>query len=485
MPGAAAWKLAGGPSSGQSGPVVDSYDVLVVGAGPAGTVAALRAAELGARVAVIEAGPPGGTCVNTGCVPTRVLAKIARLMREVRTADAYGISVTEQHLDWPTTVARVRATVERVRAVKGDASRLAAAGVDLLQGRARFVSPHELDVRADDGATRRVRGESIILCVGGHSRRLPVPGAELATMPEGVLDLPELPRRVAVIGAGNTGAQLVTVFNAFGSEVILLEVAPRILAQADADVSAHVHKAFREQSVRVVVGIDAVELLEPAADGIRLAWRSNGRGCDVVADVVVMCTGWPAAIEELGLEAAGIESTGSRIPVDEYLATNVGHVYVAGDANGVAMLVQAANAEAEAAARNAVLGTTVRAPHHLLPAGGFTDPDYADVGLTEDGARERDGRCVVALVAYDELERPVIDDRPRGFLKLIADRRREHLLGAHAVGENAVEVIQAVTTAMAAGVDVATLAKVEFAYPTYSAAIGVAARRLLEVPAVH
>jgi glutathione reductase (NADPH) len=469
--------------------MIGSYDVLVVGAGPAGTAAALRAAELGAHVAVVEAGATGGTCVNSGCVPTRVLAKTARLMREVRTADAYGISVTEQRIDWSTTVARVRATVDRVRATKDDAGRFDAAGVDLLRGRARFVSPHELEVRPDDGDAgeepRRVRGEHVILCVGGHSRRLPVPGAELATMPEAVLDLPELPARVAVVGAGNTGAQLVTIFNAFGSDVTLLEVAPRILAQTDADVSEHVERAFREQGVHVETGIETVESLERADDGIRLAWSRDGERRDVVVDAVVMAAGWPAAIEDLGLDAAGVRAEQGRIPVDEYLASNVGHVYVAGDANGTAMLVQAANAEAEAAARNAVLGTTVRSPHHLLPAGGFTDPDYADVGLTEDQARERDEHCATALVAYEDLERPVIDDRPRGFLKLVADRRREYLLGAHAVGENAVEVIQAVTTAMAAGVDVATLAKVEFAYPTYSAAIGVAARRLLEVPAVR
>ncbi|WP_129337445.1 dihydrolipoyl dehydrogenase family protein [Cellulomonas endophytica] len=462
--------------------MTDLFDVLVIGAGPAGTTAALRAAELGARVGVVEAGPTGGTCVNTGCVPTRVLAKTARLMREVRTADAYGISVTEQQIDWPRTVARVRSTVERVRGAKGDLGRFTAAGVEVLHGRARFASPHELVVTADDGGTRRVRATKIILCVGGHSRRLPVPGAGLATTPEEVLDLPALPRRVAVVGAGNTGAQLVTIFNAFGSEVTLLEVAPRILAQTDADVSAHVEQAFREQGVRVETGVRTVVGLRRADDGIHLAWRRDGEDEEVVADAVIMSTGWPANIEGLGLDAAGIETGVGRIPVDEYLATNVGHVFVAGDANGTAMLVQAAHAEAEAAARNAVLGTTARAPHHLLPAGGFTDPDYADVGLTEDGARERDERCVVALVELSELERPVIDDRPRGFLKLVADRRREYLLGAHAVGENAVEVIQSVTTAMAAGVDVSTLARVEFAYPTYSAAIGVAARRLLEAP---
>lgn len=462
--------------------MTDTYDVLVLGAGPAGTSAALRAAELGARVAVAEERRTGGTCVNTGCVPTRVLAKTARLVREVRTAGMYGITVAAPTVDWPTTVARVRATVDRVLEAKSDPGRLEAAGVDLLlEGRARFVGPHEVELT---GTGRRVRADSVILCVGGHSRRLPVPGAELATLPEHVLDLPDRPRRVAIIGAGNTGAQLVTILNAFGSDVTLLEVAPRILISADAAVSADVAGAFTDQGVRVLTSVETVVSLARADDGaIDLTWRVDGAEETARFDAVIMAAGWPASVEGLGLEAAGVTVERGRIPVDEYLRTDVGHIFAAGDANGQAMLVQAAHFEAEAAARNAVLGATQRSPHHLLPSGGFTDPDYAGVGLTEEQARERDRDCLVAHVRYDSIERPIIDDRPRGFLKLVADRRRELLLGAHAVGENAVEVIQAVTTAMAAGIDVATLARVEFAYPTYSAVIGVAARQLLAQPA--
>jgi glutathione reductase (NADPH) len=157
----------------------------------------------------------------------------------------------------------------------------------------------------------------------------------------------------------------------------------------------------------------------------------------------------------------------------------VPHIFAVGDANGRDMLVQAAQFEGEAAAENAVWDGNRRTPDHLLPAGGFTDPDYAGVGLTEVEARHRDELCVVTVVPYSLLDRAVIDDRQRGFLKLITDRRRELILGAHSVGENAVEVIQSVTTAMAAGIDVATLANVRFAYPTYSAVIGLAARALL------
>ena len=193
-----------------------------------------------------------------------------------------------------------------------------------------------------------------------------------------------------------------------------------------------------------------------------------------------MATGWPADVEGLGLEAAGIETVRSAIPVDQYFRSSIPHIFAVGDANGRDMLVQAAQFEGEAAAENAVLDANRRTPHHLLPAGGFTDPDYAGVGLTEAEARARDPKCIVAVVPYSELDRAVIDDRKRGFLKLIADRRRELILGAHAVGENAIEVVQSVTTAMAAGIDVATLAGVKFAYPTYSAIIGLAARKLLD-----
>ncbi|KJQ56010.1 dihydrolipoyl dehydrogenase family protein [Microbacterium sp. SA39] len=452
------------------------YDVAVIGAGPAGTAAALRAAELGAKVVVLEAGRTGGTCVNTGCVPTRVLAKTARLIRESRHADDYGVRAGAPVIDWPTTVARVHERVERVRSIKREAERFDAAGIDLIQeGRARFADEHTLVL--DSG--RRVSADTVLVCVGGHSRRLPIPGAELATVPEDVLSLPALPRRVAVIGAGNTGAQLVTVFSSFGSEVTLLDVAPRVLMAADAAIAETVAASFSDQGIDVHTGIETVTRLESIDDGIRLHWRDAGEERSAEFDTVIMATGWPADVEDLGLELAGVEIERSAIPADRYFRTVVPHIFAVGDANGRDMLVQAAQFEGEAAAENAVLGANRRTPHHLLPAGGFTDPDYAGVGLTEEQARERDTDCVVVSVPYASLERAVIDDRETGFVKLIADRRRELILGAHAVGENAIEVIQSVTTAMAAGVDVSTLAGVRFAYPTYSAIIGLAARAVL------
>lgn len=452
-----------------------TYDVLVIGGGPAGMAAATRAAELGARTAVVERSALGGTCVNSGCVPSRVLAKTARLFREVRTAYNYGIVVAEPTVDWEKTVERVRATVERVLDAKGYQATLERLDIRLVRGQAVFTGGHSLSV---DGA--EISARSIILCIGGGARRLPISGAELSILPYEVLSLRELPAAVAIIGGGHTGAQLTTIFNALGSKVLLLDLAPRILTIEDDDVSASVTAGFASKGVQVETGIDGIDGIAEGPDGsLTIMWKRDGKSASRDVNAVVMAAGWPANLAGLGLEAAGVETARSFIPVDDYLRSNVPHIFVAGDANGSSMLVQAAVFEGETAAENAVLGANRTTPHHLLPEGGFTDPDYAGVGLTEAKARERDSECHAVVVPYAAVERPIIDDREHGFLKLVTDRHRELILGAHAVGENAVEVIQAVASAMAAGTDVATLARVKFAYPTYSAVIGHAARAAL------
>ncbi len=450
------------------------FDVLVIGAGPAGMAAATRAAELGARTAVVERARLGGTCVNSGCVPTRVLAKTARLYREVRTARDYGIVVHEPAVDWPQLVRRVRATVDRVLDAKAYSGTMRQLQITFLEGEAKFTGPQKVSI---DG--RVVTAASIILCVGGSARRLPIPGADHAALPHEVLDLPELPGSVAIIGGGHTGAQLATIFDALGSQVTLLDLAPRILTTEDDDVSMAVTEGFRSRGVHVNVGIRGVDGIEEHDGGLRIRWHGEDGAHSAQVGTVIMAAGWPANIAGLGLEAAGVATGRGAIPVDNYLRSNVPHIFVAGDANGTSMLVQAAVFEGETAAENAVLGAHRTTPHHLLPEGGFTDPDYAGVGLTEAKARERDAECAVVVVPYGSVERPIIDDREQGFLKLVTDRHRELILGAHAVGENAVEVIQAVASAMAAGTDVATLARVKFAYPTYSSIIGHAARQVM------
>lgn len=453
------------------------HDVIVIGAGPAGTAAAVRAAELGADVAVIEAVRPGGVCTNTGCTPVRVLARTARLLRDARSAATYGVGLGEPTVDWAATMTQVRTVVERVHGVKREAERFAEAGVDLVHGRARFSDPHTVELL---GGEERLSADHLVVAVGGHSRRLPFPGSDLAVLGEQVLDLAALPARIAIVGSGSTGVQLATIFAAFGSEVTILDVADRLVPTADLDVSRVLGEAFDASGIAVHTGIAGVGALAGIPGGRRLTWTgAGGAAGEVEVDEVLLCVGWPAAVEGLGLESAGLSVEGGRLAVDAYLRTDVPHILACGDVTGDAMLVQAAETEGAAAGANAVLGPQRAVRHGLLPWGGFTDPDIAGVGLTEAQARERDPGCIVATVRYEEVERPVIDDRAVGFCKLIVDRHREIVLGAHAAGEQAVEVVQAITTAMAAGATPAVLAAVEYAYPSYSAIIGEASRRVM------
>lgn len=454
-----------------------SYDVLVIGAGPGGAMAAAHALELGARVAIVDKQRTGGTCTNTGCVPTRVLAITARLLRDIRAANTYGINVNEPTITWPRTLARVKQVIADVRNNKRVQDKLRKAGGDLfLEGAATFLDPHT--VRLADSA-RELSADKIILCVGGHSRRLPIPGVEHAMFPEDILELDELPRSVVIVGSGYTGVQLTTIMNAFGARVTLLELAPNILPGADKDVGRVLRESFERQGVKVVTrikGVDQIDLLDGGTR--RLTYTHNDQQRAIEADAVFLCVGWPASVEGLGLDAIGVELEKGFIKVNQYLQTSVPHIFTAGDANGQGMLVQGAHFEAYAAAENAVKGPRLAFDHVLLPNGGFTDPDHAGVGITEDQARERGLNVAVAVAHYADLDRAIIDNRTTGFLKLLVDRDSDLVIGAHAAGENAIEVIQAVATAMAANAKVGTLAGVELAYPTYAAIIGMAAQQI-------
>jgi pyruvate/2-oxoglutarate dehydrogenase complex dihydrolipoamide dehydrogenase (E3) component len=459
------------------------YDVLVLGGGPAGTTAALRARELGASVALVERDRMGGTCTNDGCVPTRVLAKAARLLRDARQLQDYGIDIEPPRLDFPQLLRRTRGIIDNIQAKKQLIPHLEKAGVDVWTGRgaAHFVDDHT--VYLEDGT--RLQGKSIIICVGGHARRLPFPGAELALTYSDVWSLPALPTSMAVVGAAATGCQLASVFSDFGVQVHLLDIAPRLLPGEDEAVSRAIRAGFTQRNIDILTGIAGVDRLERAQDnppGLRLFYAEQESGIrreqSLDVDSVVFAVGWPGNVDQLGLDAAGVAHDRSYIQVDDYLRTSQPHIFAAGDINGRVMLVQSASYEARVAAENAVLEPPFRHEHGIVPHGGFTDPEYGCVGLTEEQARAGQD-ITVATVPYSDLDRAVIDGRTEGFCKLIAARRSRKVLGAHIVGEQATEIAQLVAAGMAADVQVDQLADLELAYPTFTAIVGLAARRLV------
>jgi dihydrolipoamide dehydrogenase len=450
-----------------------SMDVIVIGAGPAGVVAAHRAAELGARTTLVTRDHFGGMAANDGPVPVRALAHAARLLREARQLPEYGVAVGEPTLDYPRLLARVRDVVEQVRANSSLRTNLESLGVTIHEqtGAARFVDAHR--IACERGPT--LEADRIILCTGGSSRQLTVPGAELTVSHSHVWGLTAVPRSLLVIGTGATGAQVASIFNALGAEVQLFEAGPRILKTEDEDVSAEMAVAFRRAGIDVRENFGAIERFEATPAGVRMHFSKDGRPDQAEAEVIVAAVGWQADTAELVLARADVQlDWRGSVQVDAYLRTTAAHIFAAGDVTGRIMLIPHALRDGYVAASNAVRGPTLPVGDRIGPIGSFTDPEYAQIGLTEAQARAT-ADVVVATARYDELARPLIDGRAVGFCKLIAARESHRILGCHIVGDRAVELAQVAAVAMAAGATVDVLARIPLSFPTYANVLGRAA----------
>ncbi|HEX5299438.1 MAG TPA: NAD(P)/FAD-dependent oxidoreductase [Streptosporangiaceae bacterium] len=451
----------------------EPFDVVVIGAGPAGVVAALRAARLGASTALVTRDQFGGMAANDGPVPVRTLAQAARLMREARQLPRYGIAGGEPSLDYPRLLARVREVTAAVRKQTLLRDELDRVGVRIYEqaGPARFADAHVVE---SDNALR-LRAGKVIICTGGTSRPLPVPGFELTATHSDAWDLSAVPSSMLVIGAGATGVQVASIFNAFGSRVHLVEVAPRILMSEDREVSEAVGAALAASGVQIVQDAGAIDCFERCATGVRLLHSSARGQQSIEATLAVVAAGWVADTAGLALDRAGVRTDRrGYVEVDAQLRTTAPHVFAAGDVTGRAMVVHEATRQALVAATNAVLGANMVLPAQVSPIGSFTDPEYASVGLTEAAARQVH-ETAVATVRFDSLPRPIIDGRQTGFCKLVIDREHHAVLGCHVVGERAVELAQLAATAMAAQMPVEQLALVPFSFPTYANALGRAA----------
>jgi pyruvate/2-oxoglutarate dehydrogenase complex dihydrolipoamide dehydrogenase (E3) component len=453
------------------------YDVIVLGGGPAGVTAALKARELGAHVALIERGRMGGTCTNDGCAPTRVLAKAARLKRESGQLDDYGMVGGHANLMWPVLMERTQQTIQKLHDKKQLTNQLKQSGVEVYteSGSVRFLDPHTVQMNESQTLT----ASKFIICVGGHGRRIEFMGSKFALTHSDVWKLNQLPKSIVILGGAATGCQLASIFNSFGSQVTILERGQRILAVEDDMLSQVITNSFRAHGMNIITGIGDVDGIQATNGSLDFRVRVNNVSTSFVADAVLMAVGWVGNIETLGLETAGVKTERGYIVTNDYLQTSAEHIFAAGDVTGRMMLVQSASYDARIAAENAVLGVGQPYKHQIVPHGGFTDPEYASVGLTEKQAREIDPQCVVAVAQYQELDRAVIDGRTEGFCKIIASQETHRILGVQIVGENALEITQMVATGMAADMWIEQLAELEIAYPTYTSIVGLAARRAM------
>ncbi|HJR77442.1 MAG TPA: NAD(P)/FAD-dependent oxidoreductase [Nitrospiraceae bacterium] len=448
--------------------------VVVVGGGPAGIAAAVHARRLGAQVMLLERSRLGGVCYNEGPVPVRTLARAARMAREARDWADFGLIGNRPRVDIRAALARAERAVSFIYELQHTSDHLRAEGIEVEEGigPVHFVDAQTLAVAGG----RTVTADRIILAVGGHDRRLSIPGAEVALSFRDVLHLETLPERIVVIGGASTGCQLASIFGDFGARVTLLETAPRLIAQEDQDLGEALGHAFTGRGIDVRTGA-LTQRLERTPTGIRVHVSRGQQDEQVEGDAVFLAIGWPGNVEELSLAAVGIEAERGYIKVDECLRTSQPHIFAVGDVNGIRKLVQTAVQQGRLAAENAVLGRDQRYESSITPSGSFTDPEYASVGMTEAAARVAHD-CVVARHDYTLLTRAVVDQRTDGFCKLIAERGSGMVVGAHVLGAYSAEIIQVAAVCMAARMNVLQIAELQLAYPTFTQAIGHSALRL-------
>lgn len=448
--------------------------VIVVGGGPAGIKAALRARELGADVTLIESSRLGGTAFNEGPAPVRVLARAARLRADTSLFSIFGLEGNAPSVNFKEVIKNANRVSAYANEVRHVTAQVREKGIEVVDesGPARFIDTKTLEIA--DG--RKFEGDRIILAVGGTPRKLPIPGNELALSFHDLWGMEDLPERVTVVGGSATGCQLASILIDFGTQVDIIEFNARLTPPSDADISHGLKAAFEARGMNVLNGTRS-DAIESVNGRLKVSYTRGEEQGSLETDAVFLMVGWPANLSSLNLEAAGITLRGPYIQVDEHLRTNVPEIFVAGDANGVSMFVQSAIQQGSVAAHNAVLGPEQVYTPHAVATGSFTDPEYGSVGLTEAQAREKH-ECIVEVLDYSSLPRAVMDGRTDGLCKLIFDSKTLELLGAHVLGSYSAEVIQVAATCMAAGMTVNKIAELELAFPTFTEAIGIAARRI-------
>jgi pyruvate/2-oxoglutarate dehydrogenase complex dihydrolipoamide dehydrogenase (E3) component len=450
----------------------DPYHLLVIGAGPAGLVAARGAAALGAKVALIESHLLGGDCLNYGCVPSKTLLRTSRVYAEMRNAANFGAqSPDDIQVDFPMAMERMRRIRTRISRVDS-ASRLSAEGIDVFFGTARFISGDAVDVEGT-----RLRFKKAMIATGSRSNLPTIPGlAEAGYLTnETVFDLTVLPLRLLVIGGGPVGCELAQAFSRLGSHTIIAHDEPLFLPKEERDAAQMVSDALARDGVEIHLNTTVVnvrveggrKLIETVNDGNRATFT---------VDQVLTGIGRVPAVAGLNLEAAGViydAETGIR--VDDFLRTTNPRIYAAGDVCLEHQFTNTADASARIVVRNALFLGRQRVSALTIPWCTYTDPEVAHVGLYVKEARERGIRVKTFTVPMHDVDRAIADGEEDGFVKIHVREGSDTILGATVVARHAGEMINGISLAMVAGIGLTTVARVIHTYPTQAEAIRMAA----------
>jgi len=445
-------------------------DVVVLGGGPGGYTAAIRAAQLGAKAVCVEQEPAlGGTCLRVGCIPTKAWVQTAHALHDARETFArLGAIVGEPQLDFAAAGAWKDAVVKQMTG--GVAQLFKANGVEWVQGRGRFTGPNTLAVEGAGNIAFR----SAIVATGSFPIRPPIPGLDSTRCVDstGLLSQTEVPRRLVVLGGGIIGCEFASIFNRFGSEVTVIEMLPSLIPQEDADASKELAKAFGKRGIALHLGKQCTGVDDTGSALV----VHFGEGESVEADLMLVSVGRAALVEGIGLEAAGVAYDRKGVGTDDHRRTNVPHIYAVGDCAGYWQLAHTGFREGEVAAENAC-GHEATIGNPAVPRPIYTDPEIAGVGLTEAQAIERYGADMIAVgrAPWAAIARAVMSGDTTGWVKTIHETTYGELLGVVIVGPHATDLVDVGVVALDAESTIETIGDGIAPHPTFSEAIKEAA----------
>jgi dihydrolipoamide dehydrogenase len=452
------------------------YDLLVIGAGAAGSTAATTAADNSKRVALVERDKIGGTCLNYGCDPTKTMLHIANLLYHAQHADQFGIHNLDAKVEWPAVMARVQQVIDRIRGATSDeaAKELTHKGIDVMVGEAVFVSPHELTI-----AGKSVSAAHIVIATGCQNIVPAIEGLDEVGFISNVeaVSMPTLPRSLAIVGGGAIGIEFAQMFRRFGVDVTVLEHSSTFLDKEDHEVADTLCELLIDEGIRMETNVE-LQRVQRDPRGKRLTMRCGDRQEEqLVVDEILLAIGRRPSLESLQLEKAGVKTSKRGITVDASLRTNVSHIWAAGDVTGAYQFTHVAYEQGKLAARNAFAKEPLPFDDRVIPWVTYTDPALAHVGKTEEQLRDEQIAYQVARMYFKDVERAVAEGATSGLVKLLVDKQGL-LLGGHVLAPHAGDLLAPIILAMRTGITAEMLASTIMPYPTMVEGVRWAADRL-------
>ncbi len=438
------------------------FDIVIIGGGPGGYVAAIRAAQLGAKTALVERDRVGGTCLNRGCIPTKALYYSAKRIKAVKEAAEFGVEAAGLSFNMARAIERKDEVVNKL--VGGVEGLLKGNGVELISGTGALEGAGRVRVTGPDGNNETIAAGSIIIATGSEPALIPafnIDGRSVITSTE-ALNLTEVPESMLIIGAGVMGCEFAAIFSAFGADCMVVELLGSVLASEDRMVSRVIAKGFKDSGVSVLTGVEVEDVTVKNEKQVKTTLKD---GRTFITEKVLVTIGRAFNSAGLGLEEAGVEVERGRIKVNERLETTLKGVYAIGDVTGKMLLAHVASAQGVAAVMNA-LGKDETMDYSAIPYGIFTDPEIAGVGLKEKEAKEQGIDVNVGRFPYAASGKALGMGETDGFVQILADKGTDVVLGASIVGAHATDLIGEVALAVRAGMKTRDIVETVHAHPT-------------------